>query len=103
MTMQDLPHHDLPAQALEDDIHLFTLDDMLLPAVEDATITAPFWDQRPTLEDNMVKGAILTRWRTGAISSQIALDALMEFGVMDYDAVMELYSAYLLTNAKLEG
>ncbi len=103
MTMQDLAHLELPAQELEDDIHVFTLDDMLLPAIEDATITAPFWNQRPTLEDNCTRGAILMKWRAGTISSHIALEALREFDVLDYDAVMELYIAYLLTNAKLEG
>lgn len=89
-----------PSQAIIDsDVEI-----LLCPETEEV-VDSPFWRiERPwSLDENMTRGAILMKWKCGAISSVIAVKTLIEFEVFDFDKIIELYDGYLMALSKVEG
>jgi hypothetical protein len=80
-------------------------EELLLEPETHEIVDSPFWRrERPsTLHENMSRNAIVMRWRTEAIDSMTAVNALIAHEVFDYDLMMELLSGYLMTMAKVEG
>lgn len=86
--------------------HMPAFDEELLLCPETHEIVdSPFWrHERPwSLEENMTRNAIMTKWRIGGIDSVSAVHALMAFDVFDFQRMLELYDGYLMTLSKVEG
>lgn len=88
-----------PADLAEQDLEI----PPLLLEEDEEIVASPFWEKKRkwTMEENVSRDAILTRWRTGAIDSVTALEALKTFDVLDYDTIMEIISQFYLTLAKV--
>lgn len=82
---------------ISDDIHIFDPEN-------DEVASSAFW-QRPLpegFETKMARNAILFAWRSNAIDSATALQALIANDALDFDATMELLDRYTAAQSVLE-
>ena len=87
-------------QARLDEPYVLSVEEILapesdIPAAEDLICANAFWNQRTDrFAENMTRNAIFQEWRTGAIGSVEAFNALMAYDVVDFDVVVDLYAGY---------
>ena len=95
-------------QDVAEDVETLSIGDILPdnfdhPAPDDLTVQHHLWSLRAErrFSENIVRNAILTAWREGALGSVEALFALIEYDALDFEHAMQSISDFALIGEKL--